>query len=432
MSNHFALPLCILIAQTRDSLIFNSDTTHLKHVSQLYDECHSTFVEYVTFLTTHLSTSEYKSLIPSLRELCNEFHLPAEAAFFLLRPTFAIAIEAATATAAAETAAAQSSSSTTAASPSSKGKVSNQKLYALAVRSALAPTLDDVRGLHPDKVWAKITPKFFMTFWSLSLYDLTVPTERYELEVTTQRAAIAAIDDNPALTSDTKRRRERERITSIISQLQLEREKQETNHTRVLGRLRSECAEWISDNVQHRDIITQFLQLCVYPRVLFSAPDALYCDLFVQQMHKCNTPNFLVISYYDRVISDITCTLSCCTENEAGRYGRFLAETLAGLMRWHSDQALYDAECANHTGFAASKNGPAVSFENFRHLCHKWHIRMSKAFLACLQDGEYMQTRNCLIILNMINAHFPRLNNSAAAILKRYLRLIIVCISILH
>lgn len=34
--------------------------------------------------------------------------------------------------------------------------------------------------------------------------------------------------------------------------------------------------------------------------------------------------------------------MTSCTENEAQRYGRFLCNVLDDIMRWHSDQAIYE------------------------------------------------------------------------------------------
>ena len=35
---------------------------------------------------------------------------------------------------------------------------------------------------------------------------------------------------------------------------------------------------------------------------------------------------------YDRIFCDITYTVTCCTENEAGRYGRFLSAMLEQVI----------------------------------------------------------------------------------------------------
>ena len=43
-----------------------------------------------------------------------------------------------------------------------------------------------------------------------------------------------------------------------------------------------------------------------------------------------------------QIFCDITYTLTSCTENEAHRYGRFLASALDTIMRWHSSTSIYE------------------------------------------------------------------------------------------
>ena len=52
--------------------------------------------------------------------------------------------------------------------------------------------------------------------------------------------------------------------------------------------------------------ITQFLQLCVFPRCLFTVGDAVYCAKFVSMLHSIRTPNFSTLLFFDRV-SDKLC-----------------------------------------------------------------------------------------------------------------------------
>ncbi|XP_077282692.1 uncharacterized protein LOC143908776 isoform X1 [Temnothorax americanus] len=39
----------------------------------------------------------------------------------------------------------------------------------------MASVAQSVRSLHPLKVWEEISPQFLFTFWSLSMYDLSLP-----------------------------------------------------------------------------------------------------------------------------------------------------------------------------------------------------------------------------------------------------------------
>jgi THO complex subunit 2 len=32
-----------------------------------------------------------------------------------------------------------------------------------------------------------------------------------------------------------------------------------------------------------------------------------------------------------------------------------------------------------------------VDYENYRHVCHKWHYKMAKALVVCLESKDYVQ-----------------------------------------
>jgi THO complex subunit 2 len=106
-------------------------------------------------------------------------------------------------------------------------------------------------------------------------------------------------------------------------------------------------------------------------------------------------------------------------------------------MSWHADPAVFEAECSQHPGFlTVFRNAPASSssssasninnnkqeqldYENFRHVVHKWHYKLTKCFIICLKSEEYLQMRNSLIILTKIAPHYPKLNGFCAALEKQ-------------
>lgn len=61
--------------------------------------------------------------------------------------------------------------------------VQKQDKYLDATAAIIAPIVESVRPLHPPKVWEDISPQFLVTFWSLSMYDLMVPSESYQKEI---------------------------------------------------------------------------------------------------------------------------------------------------------------------------------------------------------------------------------------------------------
>lgn len=60
----------------------------------------------------------------------------------------------------------------------------------------MAPVHEAVISLHLPKVWDDISPQFYATFWSLTMYDLAVPHSSYDREVNKLKVQMKAIDDN--------------------------------------------------------------------------------------------------------------------------------------------------------------------------------------------------------------------------------------------
>lgn len=149
--------------------------------------------------------------------------------------------------------------------------------------------------------------------------------------------------------------------------------------------------------------------------ISFFAYFYLIISVVRQLMHNLKTPNFSTLICYDRIFCDITYTVTSCTENEANRYGRFLCAMLETVMHWHSSKKIFDDECANYPGFVTkfrvgnqpSETNDHVDFENYRHVVHKWHHKIAKALVVCLESKDYVQIRNALIVLIRILPFFP-------------------------
>ncbi|KAG9341742.1 hypothetical protein JZ751_018808 [Albula glossodonta] len=383
LDHELALPLCLLMAQQRNGVVFSEGgEKHLKLVGKLYDQCHDTLVQFGGFLASNLSTEDYIKRVPPSKydEL----------------------------------------------KKAEKGNRQQQKVhkYMAACEQVMGPVHEAVVSLHLPKVWDDLRPQFYATFWSLTMYDLAVPHNAYDREVNKLKAQMKAIDDNPEMPLN-KKKKEKERCTALQDKL-LEEEKKQLEHVqRVLHRLKLEKDNWLLAKSTKNETITKFLQLCLFPRCIFSAIDAVYCARFVELVHQQKTPNFCTLLCYDRVFSDIIYTVASCTENEARRYGRFLCCMLETVTRWHSDRAIYEKECGNYPGFltifrATSFDGgnkaDQLDYENFRHVVHKWHYKLTKASVHCLETGEYTHIRNILIVLTKILPCYPKVLNLGQAL----------------
>ncbi|XP_038056507.1 THO complex subunit 2-like [Patiria miniata] len=417
LTDHLAVALCMLMSQERFNVVFKSGTDgHVKLLGQLHDQCQDTLVQMGGFLANQLGTEDYTKHLPALSTMVTEYHITPECAFFLYRPMCTHAINSKFDELRKQERSANNSSKLN----------SQQKMqcYVNAVQAVLASLVESVRALHIPKVWDDISPQFYCTFWTLSMYDLYVPNVSYDKEVNKIRTQVNSFDDM----ASTKRKKERERHNMIMDKLRDEEKKQAEHCGRVLARLKSECENWFTARSTKNETITQFLQLCIFPRCCFTASDALYCARFVLTVHQLKTQNFSTLLCYDRVFQDITYTLASCTENEASRYGRFLCEMLKTVQRWHSDKSIYEKECGNYPGFVtvlrasgteSSNKADQLDYENFRHVCHKWQYKLTKAVVSCLESKDYTQIRNTLILLTKILVFFPLVLNLSVVLEKR-------------
>ncbi|KAJ7404136.1 hypothetical protein BTVI_73807 [Pitangus sulphuratus] len=337
---------------------------------QLKAECHDTLVQFGGFLASNLSTEDYIKRVPSIDVLCNEFHTPHDAAFFLSRPMYAHHI----------------SSKYDELKKAEKGNKQQHKVhkYITSCELVMAPVHEAVISLHLPKVWDDISPQFYATFWSLTMYDLAVPHSSYDREVNKLKVQMKAIDDNQEMPPN-KKKKEKERCTALQDKL-LEEEKKQLEHVqRVLQRLKLEKDNWLLAKSTKNETITKFLQLCIFPRCIFSAIDAVYCAHFVELVHQQKTPNFSTLLCYDR---------------ECGNYPGFLTILRA-------------------TGFDGGNKADQLDYENFRHVVHKWHYKLTKASVHCLETGEYTHIRNILIVLTKILPWYPKVLNLGQALERR-------------
>ncbi|ODM96311.1 THO complex subunit 2 [Orchesella cincta] len=415
--NDLAVTLCILMAQQRHGIVYDdSNAIHTKLVGKLYDQCQDTLVQFGTFLSSSSSTEEYAKKIPSIDKLFLEYHVSADASFFLWRPLLSNAIIAKY----DELRRAEKSHKSMSASQ-------RQEKYALAANHILSPLISLVSSILPQKTWEDITPQFYVTFWSLTLFDLHVPSDSYAVQISRIKQSAASFAENKDMASS-KLKKEQDRCNSLIEKLQEEERRQRDHVDRVMTKLKQEKDLWFAPRTAKsakNETVTAFLQLCLFPRCIFTAPDALYCAHFVNIIHSLATQNFSTLICYDRIFCDIIYTVTSCTENEASRYGRFLCALLGTVMRWHGNKAVFEKECARFPGFvtkfrasnsSSAESSDHVDYENFRHVCHKWHYKITKCVIVCLESKDYIQIRNSLIVLKEILPYFPKVTNLGAAV----------------
>ncbi|CAF1264050.1 unnamed protein product [Adineta ricciae] len=423
LDNHLYLPLSIIIAQQRNCIVFKFGAQrieHLKLIGSLYDQCQDTMVQFFTFLSNVLTTENFHHQFPSIDDLVLGFHLQVDAAFQISRPLFNVNIQA-------------KFDELRAVATKSPDENALAQIYIDAVTEVMSPVLAFVKTLHAQRTWDEMTPQFYLTFWSLSLSDLQVPEPTYIRCIQALELEKTKIDERELTTG--KKRKEKEKNQIIINKLHEELAVQKKHKERVRARLEKERDNWFRISSKTKvETVTEFLQLCIFPRCLLSEIDAVYCAYFIRTIHDLATPNFSTIICYDRLFSDISYSLASCSENEAIRYGRFLQSLLDTVMSWHGNRQVFEQDCAKHPGFltvfrnagsATAKTGSAVQvpeqldYDNYRHVCHKWHYKLTKSFISCLESNDYVQIRNALQVLTVLLPIYPKIAAFYTAVERR-------------
>ncbi|KAJ3678301.1 hypothetical protein LUZ60_002104 [Juncus effusus] len=419
-----AIPLLMLIAQHRSTVVIKNEAPYIKMVSEQFDRAHGMLLQYVDFLSSAVSpVSSYSQLVPSLHDLVQKYHLEPEVAFLIYRPVMRLF---------------KSVNNEGVFWPLDAGEESSfdgdkgSSDFVLHLDPSQNPLrwsdlLNTVETTILSNSSKSFSSDMYTTFWGLTLYDLYVPKKRYEAELAKQLAALKALDDlsDTSSVATSKRKKDKEKIQELFDRLTSEYDKHEKHVSSVRQRLIRQKDTWFSSNQEALKSSIEFLQRCIFPRCVFGAGDAVYCAEFVAMLHSVGTIGFNTFVYLDvlvcKLVQPVIC---CCTELEAGRFGRFLSETLRLAYHWKKSESIYERECGNMPGFGSgvnskSLNGQRVTFAQFVRAHHKWSGKITRMLAQCLESNEYMEIRNALIVLTKISSVFPVLRKSGVTLEKR-------------
>jgi THO complex subunit 2 len=397
----FLTPLAFYIAQmcqkipfpisNENNTLLISTSSDLKQLGAKLDTVRNTYVQYMEFLALNVDMKDHHKMIPNIVELCNKYVVRPEYAFMLLRPKLNYLIK---------------------SYHEMTMDVDNDNII---WQPALRDVIEQVQQIHPPHVWNGISPEFYTTFWQLSLYDLQFPTQEYQKAISETRSLLKFAEEK-------KRPQDIKKYTAIFNTLEDEYKQHPEHNSRIRQRLMKEKDHWFSGQFSNRqDIITQLWQYCLFPRLIMSADNAVFCAKFIEEMHEIGTANFSTLTLYDRVFADqaqpVTFT---CTEAEARNYGRFLQTCLKSLSVLHKDSNAYEERGKGRgiPGFqmkwSALNRQPSsiaetdlLQYEDFRRVYYKWHSKLLKAFEQGLLAVEYISVRNTIIVLSEIVQYFP-------------------------
>lgn len=462
--SNLAARLLITLTQYRQSAIYQvpEDEAHIKYLSSIIDDSHQTLIKYLDFLWSNLDQSSFDETVPSIPELIKSYGIDISLAFLVGRANLsnklfpwaskeADAAKEATKTEGdkdgdvamddkpAEEAVEEAAQEATA---QEEQKSDDQS----SIQSVLRPVIDSVTETMPAEIWEKITPEFYVNFWTLQLGDLYCPEEIYKQEADRLKA-----EDNALLKdrSDMSRRGQEEKTLKRkeLMKLQLDLFEERKEHYMRKAKRKVYLSRLYQtsfpDSEVKADVISDLLlEQCVLPRIVLSPADAEYTFRFIKSLHDWNAPGFRLMSFYNRLFNSnrLRALIFTSTVREADFLGRFLKLVLEDLSKWHKNSPLPNDKDNNakgqtrvgvyeKEGIGAREQGRlgfALTFDDggkpltfvehaqFKDLLFSWHKNLNNALKSCLVGSEWMHIRNALTVLKTIVDYFPAVDFMAS------------------
>ena len=456
--------LLISIAQRRQMCIYDvpEEDANLKLLGNLHDELHRILTQYIDFLRSNLSASEFDAVVPPLESLIKDYGVEPSIAFWMYRGSTAAAIIDHDKRVAAEKAASprteakasdgvpkQDVEMTGAGSPEkpteskkpdqtgdvemTDGSPTDEKAGATGATPQPTPTeppypwhpvlksvMEAVRPVLPPQIWKHLSEPFYVSFWQLSIGDMLVPTSSYDDEQRRLKTRIVELNADKSTDPNVIKFRERQKkdIYGVLDRLPSELKDQVSVYSQIRSRLMKEKDFWFAETRESWEAISvALLESCFIPRISLSSIDALYTFRMLRFLHSTGAKNFRTIKVIDEFFNAkrLTSLIFQFTAKEAEYFGRFLNDLLKFLGSWHIDKALYEKEAygakKDLPGFRmGAKDSPFLEYEDFRRIMQKWHFNLHQALKNCFSGGEYMHIRNAIVVLRAVVTVFPAID----------------------
>jgi len=371
------IPLLTVMVNCRSNIVFKSSNSQLKFLSQLHDECHAILLQYVAFLQTVYSPSEYEKLLPPLHSFLEQKIEPA-LVFHIYRPLLQrIFIEAFMCP-------------------------QNERGNRDAVESWYKLTRVIENGSLPD-LWAVISPEFYLVFWTFEVGDVYVPTQMYRKSCVPNVEIDACVEQK--LTA--KFQSTRARGEGVGTQLSEELRNRVSSAARHKEYISLNAPKWI--RTEHTSTAAAaILCNCVLPRCKVSHIDALYSSKFMYVFGSANIPTFSALQYFDHMFSLTSHHTYACSQFESKFFATFLESTLQELVRLRSIE-VYGADSPDVLQIRNYLRQADIetSFNDFLKIVFKWEHRLTKGILHNLKKNDYMQVSNSLYLLINIVETYP-------------------------
>eukprot|EP01035_Chromulina_nebulosa_P018828 gene18828-24607_t len=397
MNSGSALPLLLFIAQIRQKVLFTNESRELKLLSHLYDTSTDVLVQFADFLVANAKNIEtIVCIFPPARQLVEDIGLSLPVMFQLVRPLLRAAL--------------------------SYGiDVKQSPSYLQPWHPLSNEMIDLVKGQVDEDIWRSMSPQCYLLFWSLSLYDITVPDNCYAIEIKRLRDRYSDTDGKIASTQAEVKQKKSElsKLLGIIKDLTNEQDSQRKHVETIRSALRELKESFFTYN---DETSYHYNQACVYERCRLSPVDAVYCSEFSLLLHEIETPMFSTLQFMDRCIKSNVSLLWCSTEAESSFLGFQINHLLSIANSWFNSEKLFELQASSKIGFMSSMDDASIgmiSFDNYQKVWKLWQNKLKHVLIHLLLSEEYMHIRSALLFLSKVSGNFPCLSSCAEDLMNR-------------
>eukprot|EP01031_Cornospumella_fuschlensis_P030654 gene30654-37039_t len=404
-----ALPLLLFIAQIRSRVLFEQDEIPLKLISQLYDTAQDVLMQFSDFLVTDgKALQTIASVMPSFPTLVHDIRLSMSVAFQLVRPLVRSALQ--------------------------SGYDNHTQVS--GVMQGWHPFSSDIASfirlsMESSNVWRSVSERLFLLFWSLSVYDIQAPSDRYHAEIKRLKDKYAELDSKKhsgvgGSSSSEQSRLVRQReadmkaLMNTVASLSEENVAQKRHVEHIRKMMFADKDSYFSGIATVSEVVEAVMQHMVMSRMLLSPSDAVYSVKFLYLLHDVGVSGFSLLAIYNEIVRSIVSLLFGTTEAEASFIGYALNEVLQIANSWADSKAAFHADyldksCCRDCAIADLINDAAsraVVAEGDSHcqlvaLVKDWHTIIFAALDHSFAGRDYIYVRSGLITLSKISPSFP-------------------------
>lgn len=429
--------ILLLLSQIRSRVLYSKPSDkvqeHVKVIGNIYDNCEAVMCLLLEFLSDSsddaTAKEKFAASMPSLVDLHTKYGVEKAVAWMLCRPLVRKSMF-----------------------YKDDNKIAN-KASLIEPPAYLKPfTSTGETSLLPEGASKYLTPTMYENFYSLAIYDISCPEERYNLDIDRLKkdcdrliqlqkggdaargqmsvlAAVAAAAGGDAnqirqATAFTKTHEtELERLKGNVDQLNKDFQRQQKRCQLVNANFEAQKGSLILtegvDSPINSMFAPAFMTFCVYPRCFLSPEDSLFCAHFIKLLHNSKVTGFPTIEVIDIIVDSVIGSLFCMTEDEAGSCSIFLNEIWKSVNSWRYDNDVFASELKNTSGSRVSRefseekgfdehaSTVGITHEDYKTIYSQWHKKLGSAAIGCLKSSEYMHTRAALIVLSRIVLVFP-------------------------